>query len=823
MGCAPIREVVRVATARRRGGVHIRLGGKGKQTTMLVNWLGRIGVTGTAASTKSTLTAAARLAGPAARGPVLESLEGRTLWSATGGVADLVGSAAPVASVAALTASAGTGKTTGTTTGSTPPATKIAPSVLSSTPANGATGVALDAALTAEVSIPNGGINAASLAPQAVRLVRVSDGYGIPSILNTSGGGDVIVLKPKSMLEAKTQYKLIVTDQLKDVSGASFAPTTRTFTTGALPAGATLPTVKFEQVALEKTAGREYFGLTIGPDHKLYAGTNDGLIVRFDLAADGTVTGDPKVIDTIKANNAGEARFVVGFAFDPKSTADNLILWVTHTAPSSLDVGGTAGPDFTGKLSVLTGPDLGGYHDAVVNLPRSVRDHLTNQPVFGPDGAVYFSQPSNSAMGAPDAGWGNRSERLLSATILRLDVNKLGGRTLDAKTEQTATPYNPFAADAPLTIYAYGVRNAFDLVWASDGKLYAVANGSAAGGSTPAGPGSPGNPGVPAIASVNEAETDYLFRIEQGKYYGHPNPLHKQYVLNGGNPTAGHDPYEVPQYPVGTQPDPDWQPAFFDLGPHQAPVGALQYHGSAFGGVLDGKLLIARYSGGDDVVAIDLGGAGKAPKQYSRIEGLTNINNPSDLVQDPKTGHLYVAELGNKKIRLIRPAGSGTTGGTDSGTGSAGGGTGTGNGGTGGGTTQQPGGGTTSGGTGSDGGTGGTGSNGGAATGQPQSLPDPVEIPLGDRTKKEIALMKQISKFAVKNSLAIPDFSTLPGADLKATLADLKADAAVAKQVKKVVAAAAKKDFALPADLSDQTVAQLKVLLAQIKKYKPAA
>ena len=36
-----------------------------------------------------------------------------------------------------------------------------------------------------------------------------------------------------------------------------------------------------------------------------------------------------------------------------------------------------------------------------------------------------------------------------------------------------------------MTIYASGVRNAFDLVWTRAGYLYAPTNGSAAGGSTP--------------------------------------------------------------------------------------------------------------------------------------------------------------------------------------------------------------------------------------------------------------------------------------------------------------------------------------------------
>jgi glucose/arabinose dehydrogenase len=50
----------------------------------------------------------------------------------------------------------------------------------------------------------------------------------------------------------------------------------------------------------------------------------------------------------------------------------------------------------------------------ITGLPRSVRDHMTNQLSFGPDGAIYFNQGANTAMGAPDNAWGLRSEHLLN-------------------------------------------------------------------------------------------------------------------------------------------------------------------------------------------------------------------------------------------------------------------------------------------------------------------------------------------------------------------------------------------------------------------------
>src|SRR5437762_3212658 len=80
-------------------------------------------------------------------------------------------------------------------------------------------------------------------------------------------------------------------------------------------------------------------------------------------------------------------------------------------------------------------------------------------PTFGPDGCLYWSQGSHTAMGAPDKKWGgNRVERLLSAAVLRLDPSKVTDAAIDVKTSDGGGSYDPFAPDAPLTIYATGVR-----------------------------------------------------------------------------------------------------------------------------------------------------------------------------------------------------------------------------------------------------------------------------------------------------------------------------------------------------------------------------
>ena len=101
--------------------------------------------------------------------------------------------------------------------------------------------------------------------------------------------------------------------------------------------------------------------------------------------------------------------------------------------------------DWTGKISRLSGPDLATYQDYVIGLPRSVRDHLTNQIDFGPDGALYFAQASNTRWAPRTPRGAMRPEHLLSGAILRLDTAAVAARIaagqgpLDVQTEGGGT------------------------------------------------------------------------------------------------------------------------------------------------------------------------------------------------------------------------------------------------------------------------------------------------------------------------------------------------------------------------------------------------
>ena len=522
--------------------------------------------------------------------------------------------------------------------------------------------VPLDGFVAADVELPNRGtaIDAKTVTPAAVRLYRQADRREVPAAVNTSGGGDAIVLRPLDPLEPNTQYTFEVNGGLRDTAGAPFKYFATSFTTAA-GANATRLPVAFEKVALPSTQGKMFTCVAVGPDRRLYASTMDGRIERFDIQSDGTLANEAS-IQTIQSANHGP-RLVTGFCFDPASTPEQPVMWVSHGMLALKEA-----VDWSGKITRLSGEGLSQYQDYVVGLPRGVRDHLNNQPSFGPDGALYFCQASDTAMGAPDSKWGFREEHLLSAAVLRLDVAKLAapGATLplDVTTEGPGH-YNPAAPGAPLTLYATGVRNAYDLLWHSNGSLYAPINGSAAGGNTPGTPGAPAGAtspdgkacrAVPALTDVRQTLDDYLFRVEPGAYYGHPNPKRGQFVLNGGNPTSGVDPEEIPAYPVGTLPEKHWKPAAFSFGKNLSPTGTIEYKNpAAFNGALRGKMLVCRYSGGDDVIVLSLGPTGEVVESISGIEGLTRLMDPLDIAEDVTTGNLYVSEFQPQRLTLLRP------------------------------------------------------------------------------------------------------------------------------------------------------------------------
>lgn len=506
------------------------------------------------------------------------------------------------------------------------------------TPADGSVNVSVNTTLRATIKFTRAGLDPLTLTPQSIHLYRAGDQARVAVEASLTPEGELVV-RPQAPLAALTNYNLLVTPAVKDTTGASIRPFIMAFTT----AGSPPPAVAFEKVELPATSGFMWTAVAMGPDGKLYAGCDDGRIYRFTLSADGTIAGEAELLDALRTDNKGP-RLLTGFCFDPKSTPDNLVIYAANSFYAYENC-----PDLSGKITRLAGPSLAEVKDVVTGLPRSVGDHATNQPSFGPDGCLYIPQASNTAFGDADPIWGMRPEHKLNATVLRLDLAKLGDRTLDARTPDVGGSFDPEVPDSPMTVYAFGVRLAYDLLWHSNGHLYVPVNGASSGGNAPAGNG------VPGLKAITTAEDDYLMKIIPGRYYGHPNPHWNAFVLNGGNPTSSYDFSEVCQYPEGTQPDPRWDRAAWVIGQHYSPNGVIEYKADHFDGALKGKMLICRYSRGKDILVVSLDADGKVADVTCQIPGLSGFENPLDIVEHSATGNLYVADLMAKKIVLCRP------------------------------------------------------------------------------------------------------------------------------------------------------------------------
>ena len=539
------------------------------------------------------------------------------------------------------------------------------PKVTGTEPADGAVEISPVTGIKAAVSLPGGaGVDENTLAA-GVSLVRVRDGAKVDALLNTSGAGDVVVLKPKAELELGTEYEFVVTADLKDTAGQSFDAKSSKFTTAKTFAVTDFPAA-FEKLPLPnmKLERDAFTSLAIGPDGKLYAATFAGMIHVYTINADGTTT-EEKPITAIMAANQGP-RLVTGIAFDPKSTAAEPVLWVSHGQFAMKNGRPEGADDWTGKISRLRRPDLSGVEDVIVGLPRAYKDHLNFQLAFGPDGALYFGQGSNTSVGDVDVKWGYRPERMLTASVLRYDERQNAQNNdrilippLNVKTEDGGT-YDPDAKDAPLTLYATGVRSGFKLLFHRNGHLYTGVNGAAGNeGNVPASPDGK----WPAIRDNKQTTDDLLLKIEKGAYYGHPNPVRGQYALNGANPTPGPDPLEVSAYPVGTPPDPNWHKPAYVFGKNYSPNGLIDYHAPAGtpAATLDGCILVTRYSDGKDILVLRLNEAGDVIETIAGLDGLTGLNAPLDLIEDSKTQNLYVAEYRGQQVTLLRPKKNGVS------------------------------------------------------------------------------------------------------------------------------------------------------------------
>jgi N-acetylneuraminic acid mutarotase/glucose/arabinose dehydrogenase len=264
-----------------------------------------------------------------------------------------------------------------------------------------------------------------------------------------------------------------------------------------------------------------------GPDQRFYVGCQDGRITAFQFDDAYHVVGQT----TYAGVSALDNHDLLGIALNPWDPPSPVRLYVAHG--HHFVSGGTSftGPSpYTGQVSVLTGPTFDQPEPLITQLPTSNHDHAVNGLDFDNNGDLLICVGSNTNAGVKHPLSGDLVESPLSAAILKAETSKpdfdghihylLSDSGLES-TDQVDGEIVDVAPGCDVHVQAPGVRNAYELVYTTSGKLYVADNGPNTGfGAASTGPTTEG---------PHPYEQDEVLLIEYDNYYGHPNRSRGRY------------------------------------------------------------------------------------------------------------------------------------------------------------------------------------------------------------------------------------------------------------------------------------------------------
>ena len=260
-------------------------------------------------------------------------------------------------------------------------------------------------------------------------------------------------------------------------------------------------------------------------------------------------------------------------------------------------------------------------------------------------------------------------------------------------------------ADAPMRVFVDGLRNQYDLALTQNGQLYTVDNGSngGLGGNPVDANGNPTEqPGAgEATNDPNDGGTgdpEPLFLLEDGGYYGHPAPARANQDLSWtvfddeGNPDTSlspnsvanlanlvpdgvdiaegflidpskftEDPARLAESGIRVERDSPDSNAITTVG--SSSNGLVEYTDDAFGGALQGSLIVTQFNGNVTLLNLSDDGTSIEPlvngNQVVDDDGIFPLVTGQSLPLDVTTGingTIWVAEFGSDNINVFAPS-----------------------------------------------------------------------------------------------------------------------------------------------------------------------
>ncbi len=441
----------------------------------------------------------------------------------------------------------------------------------------------------------------------------------------------------------------------------------------------------FTQSFLEGSYSINPTSLQFGPDNRLYVSHRDGLIIIYAIKRKGKNNYQVVDIERIKEiqklpnhNDQGKlepevlGRLVTGICL--AGTSENPLIYVASSDPrfrnEQIDTN-------SGILSLLSYDKsfqkkrVWQRKDLVRGFPRSKLDHAMNgMQLDSSKQILYIALGGNTNMGTSSKKLYGVPDYALSGAVVKVDLKKIEKTpydlpTLDDESRLGDPDFNdPFGGNrgknqahllsfSPVSLYATGFRNPYDLVLTQNKKLYVTDNGANVGlGGLPDEVNNPEKI-TDSSSSIGLRTLNTVHLIEKDYYGGIPNPTRANRkntfnVKKPQSPVLQSSPKEA--YFIDPKTRKDLVTFYYSLN------GITEYQASNFGGQMQGQLIGINLD--KNLYKISLNDDGKLINKEILTD--TRLPFPLDVTttgdKGPFPGTIWVIDYPSGKISIFEPA-----------------------------------------------------------------------------------------------------------------------------------------------------------------------